>query len=344
MTYPNPKTKTTPQYPIGSGFGAETTAAEVIRGIGLSGKTAIVTGGYSGIGLETTRTLLSAGAKVVVPARDLSKATGALAAMPGAMTEPLDLMDPVSIDAFANRFVRPGQALHILVNNAGIMANPLTRDGRGYESQFATNHLGHFQLTARLWPALRRAKGARVVSLSSVGHRRAQVNFEDPNFEWREYDRWVAYGQSKTANALFAVGLDTIGESDGIRAFSVHPGGVVTDLIRHMSTEEIRAYGVLDEHGRPVIDPARNMKTPEQGAATSVWCATSRQLEGLGGVYCEDCDVAVPVPGDSTKLRGVRPWAIDREFARKLRKTHRNILSRLTGNVGSSERTGVRRI
>lgn len=312
------KAKTTPQHPIGSGFGAETTAAEVIRGIDLSGKTAIVTGGYSGIGLETTRTLLSAGAKVVVPARDLSKATSALAAMASAITDTLDLMDPSSIDAFANRFVGSERALHILVNNAGIMANPLTRDARGYESQFATNHLGHFQLTARLWPALRRANGARVVSLSSVGHRRAEVNFEDPNFERREYDRWVAYGQSKTANALFAVGLDAIGEPDGIRAFSVHPGGVITDLIRYMSTAEVRAYGVLDEHGRPIIDPTRNMKAPEQGAATSVWCATSRQLEGLGGVYCENCDIAVAVPGDSTELRGVRPWAVNREFAREL--------------------------
>jgi len=319
--------QTTPQHPIGSGFGAETTAAEVIRGIDLSGKTAIVTGGYSGIGLQTTRTFVSAGARVVVPARDLSKATKALAAMPRVIAAALDLMDPTSVDAFANRFVGPGQALHILVNNAGIMANPLTRDARGSESQFATNHLGHFQLTTLLWPALRRAKGARVVSLSSVGHRRAKVDFEDPNFERREYDRWIAYGQSKTANALFAVGLDVIGEPDGIRAFSVHPGGVITDLIRYMSREEVRAYGVLDENGRPIIDPAHNMKTPEQGAATSVWCATSRQLEGLGGVYCEDCDIAVPVPGDSTELRGVRPWAMDREFADQLW----NLSEKLTG-------------
>ena len=321
------KRKATSQHPIGSGFGAETTAAEVIHGLDLSGRTAIVTGGYSGIGLETTRTLLSAGAKVVVPAKDLSKATGALAAMPGAITETLDLMDPFSIDAFAKRFVASGQPLHILVSNAGVMANPLTRDARGYESQFSTNHLGHFQLTARLWPALRRAKGARVVSLSSVGHRRAKVDFEDPNFERREYDRWVAYGQSKTANALFAISLDSLGEPDGIRAFSVHPGGVITDLIRNMSTAEVRAYGVLDEHGRPIIDPARNMKTPEQGAATSVWCATSRELDGLGGVYCENCDIALPVPGDSTELRGVRPWAMDREFADKLW----NLSERLTG-------------
>lgn len=311
-------TKTTPQHPIGSGFGAATTAANVIRGIDLSGRTVVVTGGYSGIGLETTRTLLSAGAKVVVPARELAKAGRALVAMPKAITETLDLMDPVSIDAFANRFVDSGQELHLLINNAGIMANPLTRDARGYESQFSTNHLGHFQLTGRLWPALRKANGARVVSLSSVGHRRAPVDFEDPNFEQREYDRWVAYGQSKSANALFAVALDDIGQRDGIRAFSVHPGGVITDLIRYMSTDEVRASSMLDEHGRPIIDPARNMKTPEQGAATSVWCATSRQLEGVGGVYCEDCDIAVPVPGDSKELHGVRPWATDRDFANHL--------------------------
>jgi len=321
------KTKTTPQQPIGSGFGAETTATEVIRGVDLSGKNAIVTGGYSGIGLETARAILSAGAKVVVPARDLAKARNALASVRSATIETIDLMDPVSIDAFATWFVDSGQPLHILVNNAGIMANPLTRDDRGYESQFATNHLGHFQLTVRLWPALQRANGARVVSLSSVGHRRAQIDFEDPNFERREYDRWAAYGQSKTANALFALSLDSVGEPHGIRAFSVHPGGVITDLIRHMSAEELRGYGVLDGQGRPIIDPARNMKTPEQGAATSVWCATSSQLEGLGGVYCENCDIAIQVPGDSTELRGVRPWAINRTFARELW----NLSERLTG-------------
>ena len=308
----------TPQAPIGSGFEASSTAAEVINGCDLTGKTVVVTGGYSGIGLETIRAFRSAGAKVSVPARDVAKAKANLADMPDVGLEFMDLLDAGSIGTWAEQFLRDNEKLHTLVNNAGIMAPPLARDARGYESQLATNHLGHFQLTAQLWPALRRAEGARVVSLSSVGHRRSAVDFQDPNFEHRKYDPWVAYGQSKTANALFALALDAIGERDGVRAFSVHPGGVITDLIRYMSTEELRAYGVVDDHGRPIIDPARNMKTPEQGAATSVWCATSRQLEGLGGVYCEDCDIAVPVPGDSKELHGVRPWAMDPDFADEL--------------------------
>jgi NAD(P)-dependent dehydrogenase (short-subunit alcohol dehydrogenase family) len=308
----------TSQMPIGSGFAAATTAREIIRDCDLSGKVAIVTGGYSGMGLETTKALIRAGATVVVPARDRKKALNALKSTPGAELDALDLMEPKSIDDFVERFLASGRPLHILINNAGIMANPLTRDARGYESQFATNHLGHFQLTAGLWPALRRADGARVVSVSSRGHQFAGVDFEDPNFLTRPYDPRIAYGQSKSANALFAVALDALGKQHGVRAFSLHPGGVITDLVRYMSADALRATGFVDDQGRPIIDPDRNMKTPEQGAATSVWCATSRQLDELGGVYCENCDIAVAVPADSTEPLGVRPWAIDPGLADRL--------------------------
>jgi NAD(P)-dependent dehydrogenase (short-subunit alcohol dehydrogenase family) len=175
--------------------------------------------------------------------------------------------------------------------------------------QFATNHLGHFQLTARLWGPLRRARQARVISLSSVGHRRAPVDFDDPNFTRRPYDRWAAYGQSKSANSLFAVELDRRGRGHGIRAFAVHPGGILTDLVRHMTDEELSAYGIVRE-GEAFRAPS-GYKTVEQGAATSVWCAVSPALDGKGGVYCEDCDIADAVPDDSKLLHGVRGWAVD---------------------------------
>jgi len=309
----------TAQAPIGSGFGAATTAAEVIEGIDLTSKTVIVTGGYSGIGVETVRAFRSAGANVIVPTRDMAKAKANLAEMPEVVLEAMDLLDPASIDAFAQRFLAENDALHILVNNAGVMAAPLARDARGYESQFAANHLGHFQLACRLWPALVRARGARVVALTSYAHRRAGIDFHDPHFERRAYDPWVAYGQSKTANSLFAVALDSIGQRQGVRAFAVHPGGIVTDLVRHMSKEELNASKVLDEAGKPIIDPENNKKTPQQGAATSVWCATSPQLDGMGGVYCADCEIARTLPSDgSVELHGVRPRAIDPVAAGRL--------------------------
>ena len=309
----------TSQAPIGSGFGATTTALEVVDGIDLRGKTAIVTGGSSGIGIETVRALRAAGASVIVPARDLRKAKDALADMPDVAIAALDLTDPTSIDRFAQNFLDNNAALHLLINNAGVMAPPLTRDERGYELQFSANHLGHFQLTCQLWPALVAAKGARVIALSSYGHRRAGIDFHDPNFGKREYDRWVAYGQSKTANALFAVALDSIGRSQGVRAFSVHPGGIITGLVRHMSQDELKAYNVIDEDGQPIIDPENNKKTPQQGAATTVWCATSSQLDGMGGVYCADCDIARALPtDDSDEMHGVRPRATDPVAAGRL--------------------------
>ena len=278
--------------------------------------------------METVRAFRSAGANVIVPTRNMAKAKANLAEIPEVQLAAMDLLDPATIDAFAEKFLSKKVALHILVNDAGVMAAPLARDARGYESQFAANHLGHFQLTCRLWPALVRAQGARVVALTSYAHRRAGVDFHDPNFQHREYDPWIAYGQSKTANSLFAVALDSIGKSRGVRAFAVHPGGIVTDLIRHMSRAEIESSKVIDEAGKPIIDPKNNKKTPEQGAATSVWCATSPQLEGMGGVYCADCEIARALPSDeSTDLHGVRPRATDPVAAGRLWQ----LSERLTG-------------
>jgi NAD(P)-dependent dehydrogenase (short-subunit alcohol dehydrogenase family) len=304
---------TTKQAPLPSGFTAQTTAHEVLGTRRLDGRLAIVTGGYVGIGLETTRALSAAGATVVVPARSPDKARAALSVVARVELDSLDLSEPVSIDAFATRFVASGRPLHMLINNAGIMATPLARDARGFESQLATNHLGHFQLTARLWPALLAARGARVVALSSRGHARASVDLDDPNFERRPYDKWIAYGQAKTANALFALALDARGEAHGVRAFSVHPGAVLTELGRSVPEDEMQVIlARLAAAGHTAY------KTTEQGAATSVWCATSPQLDGMGGVYCEDVDIAKAVPADFPEPSGVRPWAMDAALAERL--------------------------
>jgi NAD(P)-dependent dehydrogenase (short-subunit alcohol dehydrogenase family) len=319
----------TSQTPLGSGFTVTSTATDVIQGIDLTGKIAIVTGGYSGIGLQTVRVFAGAGARVIVPARDLVRAEAALNGIAGVEIAPLDLTDPASIDAFAAEFLKSGRPLHILVNNAGIMALPeLTRDARGHELQFATNHLGHFQLTLGLWPALVRAQGARVVSVASVGHRFSPVMFDDIDFEHRPYSPWASYGQSKTANILFAVELDKRGQKEGVRAFALHPGGIIeTGLVKHIPTETLKALGALDADGKAVIDPAKDLKTVPQGAATQVWCATSPRLNGLGGVYCENSDIAPMQRADAQSMAtvddtlgqsGVSPYAVDPEAAAKL--------------------------
>jgi NAD(P)-dependent dehydrogenase (short-subunit alcohol dehydrogenase family) len=302
----------TRQAPLPSGYGMRTQAREALGGRRLDGKLAIVTGGYSGLGLETTRALADAGANVIVPARTPEKARAALAGIASVEQRSLDLADPKSIDAFADEFLSSKRKLDILINNAAIMASPLMRDARGYEAQFATNHLGHFQLSARLWPALK--GGARVVSLSSIGHGRSPVNLEDPNFDHAPYDKWEAYGRAKSANSLFAIGLDKRGAPHGVRAFAVHPGGIMTDLQRFMPEEEKRAMGWIDENGKL----NERFKTPSQGAATSVWCAANVQLDGEGGVYCEDCDIALAVAADDKSFSGVRPWAIDPAIAEGL--------------------------
>jgi NAD(P)-dependent dehydrogenase (short-subunit alcohol dehydrogenase family) len=310
------------QKPLSSGFGARTTAKEALGGADLQGKVAIVTGGHAGLGLETTRVLSNAGATVVVGSRDPRKAQMAVAKMKNVEVGELDLASPASIDLFASEFLISNRALDLLINNAGVMATPLTRDERGYELQFSTNHLGHFQLTARLWPALKRSGDARVVALSSRGHARGGVDLSDPNFNKRPYDKWAAYGQSKSANSLFAVELDKRGQKDGVRAFAVHPGGILTDLLKYMTHEELSAYGIYRENGVAKIPDVTKVperfKTIEEGAATTIWCAVSPQLNGKGGVYCEDCDIAAMVPADSKFLSGVRPWAVDKVAAEAL--------------------------
>ncbi|MEU3979174.1 oxidoreductase [Streptomyces sp. NPDC026672] len=315
-----------PQHPIGSGFTAASTALDVVAGIDLSGRVAVVTGGHSGVGLETTRALSAAGAAVVVPVRHPDKARARLAGVDRVEIASLDLQDPASVDAFVTSFLDSGRPLHMLVNSAGIMRVPLTRDARGYEAHFATNHLGHFQLTTGLWPALRRARGARVVAVSAWAHRLSPVHLDDPNFEHRPYDDWMGYAQSKSANILFALELDRRGAADGIRGFSLHPGSIITTDLSPWATEaDRRAMNLVDEDGKPVIDPERGAKTAEQGASTSVWCATSPKLAGLGGVFCENNEVSpMASPDDLEKgLRGewpvgVAPHAVDPEAARRL--------------------------
>lgn len=304
---------TSPQRRIGTGYGPRTTASEVVRGIDLSGKVALVTGGYSGLGLETTRALAGAGARVVVPARRPATAEEAVDGIDGVEVAELDLADLESVRRFAERFLPSGRSLDIVINNAGIMASPERRVGPGWEAQFAINHLGHYALVNRLWPALANG-GARVVAVSSAGHHLSGIRWDDVQFE-HGYDKWQAYAQAKTANALFAVQLDALGRDVGVRAFSVHPGKILTPLQRYVPKEEMIALGWIDEHG----DSAdTTFKTPEQGAATAVWAATSPQLEGIGGVYCEDCDVAEPAARDDASLVGVRDYATDPEQAARL--------------------------
>jgi NAD(P)-dependent dehydrogenase (short-subunit alcohol dehydrogenase family) len=302
------------QHKIGSGFGFGSTAAEVVDGIDLTGKLAIVTGGYSGIGIETTKALVGAGAFVVVPARRVEPAREALAGLSNVEVAALDLGDLASVRSFTDGFVASGRGIDILINSAGVMACPETRVGPGWEAQFATNHLGHFVLVNGLWPAVR--PGARVVAVSSGAHRYSAVRWDDVMFTRGDYDKWVAYGQSKTANSLFAVQLDKLARDSGVRAFALHPGGIHTPLQRHLPHEEMVAMGILKEDGTPARSD--RLKTPEQGAATQVWAATSPQLAEYGGVYLEDCDVASVRTSTEITAKGVFPYAVDGDEAARL--------------------------
>lgn len=309
------------QKPIGSGFSASTNASEVINNIDLKGKVAIVTGGNTGIGLETTKVLAAAGTTVIVAARDIEKAKKHLNGIRNVELDAMDLMDPSSIDRFVNHFLASGRPLHLLINNAGIMWVPLRRDIRGIESQLATNYLAQFQLTARLWPALKNANGARVINVSSHGHHFATFNFDDPNFLHRPYDTLQGYGQSKTACNLFSLELDHRGKSDHVRAYSVHPGSIGgTELAREAPVELFQQLGFYDAEGKIKPEIAAALKTIPQGAATTIWCATSSLLNDIGGVYCEDADIAelVDETSPSPSVGGVRRYSLDEANAKRL--------------------------
>jgi NAD(P)-dependent dehydrogenase (short-subunit alcohol dehydrogenase family) len=303
-------------------FGFETTALEVVEGVDLSGRRAVVTGGASGIGVETVRALAAAGAEVTIAARDveagervaatLAEATGNKAIF----VAPLELTSQDSVKQFARSWDGP---LHLLINNAGVMATPLTRTPEGWELQLATNHFGHFTLTLGLFEALR-AEGARVVNVSSAGHLASPVVFDDLHFERRQYDRWQAYGQSKTANVLFGVEAGTRWASEGITMNALMPGGILTALQRHITPEELQERIRLRGGG----DKPLKLKTPEQGAATTLVLAVSPLVEGRSGLYFEDCNEALPHTAGMTD--GLAAYAADPEAAAQLWKVSEETL------------------
>jgi NAD(P)-dependent dehydrogenase (short-subunit alcohol dehydrogenase family) len=299
-------------------FGKDSTAEEVSQGIDLAGQRALVTGASGGLGAETARVLALRGAAVTLTARDAAKGE-AVASQIRADTGnaavdvmSLELMDFAMVRAFAKDYLARYPQLQILVNNAGVMACPLARSGEGYESQFATNHLGHFLLTGLLVPALRAGAPARVVNVSSRGHRFSPVVFDDIHFERRPYDKWAAYGQAKTANVLFSVALDRRLAPFGVRAYGLHPGAIMTELGRHMSPEDIQELMARVPGGKGM-----EWKTVPCGAATSVWAATAPELEGRGGLYLEDCGVSEPRREEGAET-GYEAWAVDPQAAERL--------------------------
>ncbi|MFC7934619.1 SDR family NAD(P)-dependent oxidoreductase [Streptomyces sp. NPDC057387] len=305
----------TDQQPLGSPFSAAATAEDIVAGHDLSGTTAVVTGGYSGLGLETTRALATAGARVIVPARRPHVARAALQEVKGSEVIPMDLTDLDSVHSAAAHISDRIDQLDLLMAVAGVMATPERRVGPGWEGQLTANHFGHFTLVCELYPLLAAAGGARVVVNSSAGHTLTGIRWHDPHFR-TGYDQWLAYGQAKTANALFAVHLDALGQGDDVRAFSLHPGKIITGLQREMTLQEQIDRGWVDEHGNVI---GADFKTPSQGAATGLWAATSPLLDGRGGLYLEDCDIArVSAPGSAMDDGGVRAYAIDSEEAARL--------------------------
>ena len=310
------------QKPIISGFDSKSDADKIVKEKDLSGKIAIVTGGYSGIGLETTRALVAIGAKVIIPAK---RTEVAVQNLEGIVSKEniveMDLGNLNSVKKFTEDFKESFGKLDLLINNAGIMACPETRIGNGWESQFAVNHIGHFLLTKELMDTMAENDGARFVSLSSSAHSLTGILWDDIHFQNNSYDKWMAYGQSKTASSLIAIEFHRRMVDKGVSGFSVHPGGILTPLQRHLQKEEMVALGWMDEDGSPSEMAKNFFKTTSQGASTTLWCATSPSLNGIGGVFCEDCDIAKrknDVDESLQRYFGVADWAVDTEEASKL--------------------------
>jgi NAD(P)-dependent dehydrogenase (short-subunit alcohol dehydrogenase family) len=311
-------------------FGATSTTDEVLNGVDLRGKRILVTGVSAGLGVETARSLVAHGAHVVGAARDLSKAERATAQVQkeakanGGEFEliELDLADLKSVRTCADALLKKGGALDVVIANAGVMATPLGHTADGFETQFGTNHLGHFVLVNRIAPLLR--AGGRLVNLSSSGHRFSNVDLDDPNFERTPYDPWIAYGRSKTANILFAVAFDKRFRSRGVRAVAVHPGGIQTELGRHLGDGEIqKLVDQINQQRAAEGKGAFQWKSIPQGAATSVWAAVVAPADEIGGRYCENCHVGRLVPDDVTITavsEGVRGYALDASAAEALWK------------------------
>ena len=304
-------------------FGATSTTDEVLEGVDLSGKRVLVTGVSAGLGVETARALAAHGAEVVGAARDLVKAEAATkrvraeAASRGALELiELDLASLASVRACADGLIADGRMFDLVIANAGVMACPFRKTADGFETQFGTNHLGHFVLVNRIASLMK--PGSRLVNLSSAGHRYSDVDLDDPNFERTPYDPWVAYGRSKTANVLFAVEFDRRHKASGVAATAVHPGGIQTELSRHLTREARQALiDRINAANRASGEPDFSFKTIPQGAATSVWAGVVAAADKVGGRYCEDCHVAEIVP-DPANRKGVKPYALDPERAKAL--------------------------
>ncbi len=299
-------------------FGAKSTTDEVLEGVDLTGKRILVTGVSAGLGVETARTLAAHGAAVTGAARDLDKAAKATAGIPNLDLIQLDLASLASVRAAADALLADGRPFDLIIANAGVMACPKSQTADGFETQFGTNHLGHFVFINRI-ASLLKDNGGRLVNLSSAGHRFADVDLDDPNFDHTPYAEFVAYGRSKTANILFAVEFDRRHKARGVRATAVHPGGIQTELGRHMTPELIQ--GMVDNINRAQpAGQAFEWKTIPQGAATSVWAGVVASADAVGGHYCEDCHVAEIVEGgpDLMVRGGVRSYALDPARAKAL--------------------------